>query len=96
VTDSVAKIKWPATIDEAESAGYVYWQRKKEPCSCGEELVWFLTPKGAWIPMSRAKDGVRILPHHMVCHRIKEYRAANKKHAARTAKPKPVQQKLFE
>ena len=89
-------IKWPATIDEAEAAGYVYWQRKKEPCSCGEELAWFLTPNKAWMPMSRAKDGGKILPHHMVCARIKQYRAAEKAYKKRVEKPKPVQQSLFQ
>jgi hypothetical protein len=96
VTDSAAKIKWPATIDEAEAAGYVCWQQRKKPCSCGEHIAWFRTPKGAWISISRAKDGVRILPHAMVCARIKEYRAANKAHADRVAKAKPTQQNLFE
>jgi hypothetical protein len=85
---------WPATIDEAEAAGYFPAPANPKECSCGTTFRWFITPKGNWMPVSSLKDS-RLVPHWTVCQRVKEFREANKKHAERTESKKPKQQELF-
>lgn len=89
-----AKIKWPATIDEVEAAGYGYTGTAKE-CSCGKKMAWFITPAGKWMPISQLDD-LRLVPHRAVCANVKQFRAAEKKLAERADIPKPKQARLFE
>jgi hypothetical protein len=87
-------VKFPATFDELEAAGYVIAPAKPKECSCGMTFLWWITPNGKWMPISSLKDS-RLVPHHAVCQRVKEFRAANEKHAARAEGKKPVQTDLF-
>ena len=87
-------MKFPATVDELEAAGYVIAPAKPKECSCGTMLVWWITPNGKWMPISALKDS-RLVPHHAVCQRVKEFRAAEKKLAARVDPKRPVQTDLF-
>lgn len=87
-------MKFPASIDELEKAGYTQAPTSAKQCSCGTMIVWFITPAGKWMPFSALKDS-RLTPHHAVCSRVKEFRAANKQHAQRTDPKKPKQQDLF-
>jgi hypothetical protein len=79
---------WPATIAEAQAAGYHYSGSDKE-CSCGTRVMWFITPARKWMPVSALKDS-RLVPHHAVCERVKEFRRANAKHSANAAKNLPA------
>jgi hypothetical protein len=85
-------MKWPATMDEMEKAGYGYTGTAKE-CECGTRILWFITPARKWMPISALKDS-RLVPHHSVCQRIKNYRAAVKNLRSREPK-KPTQHDLF-
>jgi hypothetical protein len=82
-------VKWPATISEVEAAGYRHTGAFKE-CHCGGTFLWFITPALKWIPLSAMKDS-RLIPHHAICERVKEFRAANKKHELRARGEKPAQ-----
>lgn len=91
-------MKFPATLQELESAGYVHVPDANKQCSCGIALVWFKTPKkadgsGKWMPFSATADS-QLMPHHAVCRNVKDFRAANKKHEDRT-RPAPPKQKDF-
>jgi hypothetical protein len=83
----------PQTLDELEAAGYSYTGTAKE-CSCGTQILWFITPARKWMPFSALKDS-RLVPHHAVCERVKEFRAADAKLRARTERPKPKQLDMF-
>ena len=87
-------VKFPATLDELEAAGYGYTGTAKE-CDAGRTFLWFITPGGKWMPLSALKDS-RLVPHHAVCERVKQFRAANEKHDERCNGPKPKQTRLFE
>lgn len=73
-------LTWPATLEQLEEAGYGYTGTAKT-CSCGTQILWFITPatpekpRGKWMPFSALKDS-RLVPHHAVCQRVKEFRAA--------------------
>jgi hypothetical protein len=82
-------VKWPATISEIEAAGYRHTGAFKL-CNCGRTLLWFITPAQKWIPLSSLEDS-RLMPHHAVCERVKEFRAANKRHEERAEGRKPAQ-----
>lgn len=92
-------LNWPATLEQLEEAGYGYTGTAKV-CSCGTQILWFITPstpekpRGKWMPFSALKDS-RLVPHHAVCQRVKEFRAANKQHAERVEAKKPKQGSLF-
>jgi hypothetical protein len=86
-------MKWPATMDELEQAGYGYTGLSKE-CDCGTTFLWFITPNRKWMPVSALKDS-RLVEHHTVCERVKQFRAAAKGYRDRTEPKKPVQTELF-
>lgn len=86
-------LAWPSTMKALEEAGYGYTGTSKL-CSCGTTILWFITPARKWMPISALKDS-RLVPHHSVCERVKQFRAANKQHAARADKPKPKQLSLL-
>ena len=89
--EPLPKIRWPATPDEAEAAGYEYMRGGK--CRhCGKEFLWHFTPSGGTLPLSMIA-GPRLMPHQWVCERAKELREAAK-HAARAAAA--LQGTLFE
>ena len=48
-------MKWPATGEELRAAGYRSqgWARCK---SCGEPIIWALTPYGRTMPIERVPD----------------------------------------
>ncbi|MGH9716421.1 MAG: hypothetical protein ACRD4R_06810 [Candidatus Acidiferrales bacterium] len=85
-------MNWPATLAELESGGYRFSGADKL-CDCGTMLLWFITPAGKWIPISSLKDS-RMVPHHSVCARVKQFRAANKTHTERanSLSPAPAKQ----
>ena len=89
----------PQSLDELEAAGYSYTGTGKI-CSCGTQILWFISPpkpekpRGSWMPFSALKDS-RLVPHQAVCDRVKEFRAADAKHRARTERPKPKQLDIF-
>lgn len=91
---SASVIKFPATFEELEAHGYGYTGTAKL-CDCGTTFLWFITPAGKWMPLSALKDS-RLVPHHAVCERVKQFRAANEKHDERANGPKPKQTRLFE
>lgn len=80
---------WPATMDECAANGYFYAGPAKT-CDCGTQLMWFITPNKKWMPVSALKDS-KLVPHHSVCERVKQFRKA-----AQPAKPEaPKQGGLF-
>ncbi|HVB59123.1 MAG TPA: hypothetical protein VNE63_22170 [Candidatus Acidoferrales bacterium] len=82
-------MNWPATMDALEDEGYGYTGTSKT-CECGTTILWFVTPNKKWMPLSSIKDS-RLVPHHSVCDRIKQFRKAGKK-----PKPEaPKQKDLF-
>jgi hypothetical protein len=82
-------LKWPATLDQLQEAGYGYTGTAKE-CDCGGTILWFITPARKWMPLSALKDS-RLVPHHSVCERVKQFRAAQKQHEERARGKKPAQ-----
>jgi hypothetical protein len=82
------RIKWPATFDELEAAGYGYTGTGKE-CECGRKILWWITPTRKWMPLT-AIEGLRLIPHGIACDRAKQSHA----NAAR-ADPRPAQAALF-
>jgi len=82
------------SIDELERAGYLQAPATAKECSCGTMIIWFITPAGKWMPFSALKDS-RLTPHHAVCQRVKNFRAADKKHAERAGVKKPKQLEMF-
>jgi len=86
------KIKWPATFDELEAAGYEYFGAGKK-CACGVRFLWWIIPNGKFMPLSTVED-LRSVPHRAVCENAKRIRVANSERDAR-ADPRPVQAALF-
>lgn len=78
LTPPLAKIKWPATFEQLEAAGYGYTGQGKQ-CSCGARFLWFVRPNGQWIALFALAD-MRLMPHAAVCK--------NNAHRAR-ASPNP-------
>jgi hypothetical protein len=76
-------------MDELEEAGYGYTGTSKE-CTCGTRILWFITPARKWMPLSALEDS-RLTPHHAVCGNVKDFRAADRRHAAAHERPKPKQ-----
>ena len=69
-------LKWPATLDELEEAGYGY-------TGTGEDLlVRYADPvvcyAGAVPDAAVGAERFSAHPHHAVCDRVKEFRAAEK------------------
>jgi hypothetical protein len=94
---SLPKVRFPATFDELEAAGYAYTGTAKE-CDCGMKLLWFITPARKWMAFSALKDS-KLVPHVSICARAMQLRAANKVHEDRMRRElglqKPKQEKLF-
>jgi hypothetical protein len=88
----VKNIRWPATMEELENAGYGYTGTSKE-CGCGKRMLWFITPNRKWMPLS-AVEGLRLVPHPAVCENAKPLRIANLRQDTR-AVPRPRQAALF-
>ena len=86
-------MNWPATLAELEREGYGYTGTSKE-CECGTRILWFITPARKWMPISALKDS-RLVPHHAVCERVKQFRAAKLKRGAR-GQHRPPQGELFD
>jgi len=83
LTAPLAKIRWPARFAELEAAGYGYTGTGKE-CSCGRAILWFITPRRKWIPLSTTKDD-RLVPHRVVCANVAQLRSTNAQHQARAS-----------
>ena len=78
-------IRWPATADELNAAGYAATGQTKK-CNCGPLILWFLAPSKKWIPLSSVGEAP-YEPHHAACSRGKDFRAA---------KPESTPGELFE
>ena len=90
--EPLEKIKWPATFDELEAAGYGYTGVAKQ-CDCGQSFLWFITPAGKWMPLSPLKHS-RLVPHRVVCH-VRQSREAIANRPEQRTDPRPLQAALF-
>jgi hypothetical protein len=91
----------PPTWKELEAAGYE-WHSRTLCRGCGQEIEWWRTPSGRWMPIELVPEmGGQRMAHWGLCPKADEFRKQAIRSDAKTVEiskkqePKDTQRKLF-